>query len=224
MVNQIGERLVFQNARNAMQRANVNAEKAVLTPSYLRLEAPLTTSLTTYSFDVLVNEQTNPNYITSQKLNLQDSILISSIGLFLCNPATSGTNTSSFPLYSYPNQVAFDGTSDDEAYSIYNGNLQLVVNQRTILTGWDCQRHYCVNQTQQLQAKATSTPWLNIDQLSGANDGFFPCEPNVVLIGSKKNQLTLNLPKALASVPASGNARVVLILRGILAQNSTSVN
>ena len=65
MVNQIGERLVFQNARNAMNRAGVSAEKAVLTPSYLRLEAPLTTSLTTYNFDVLVNEQTNPNYTVS---------------------------------------------------------------------------------------------------------------------------------------------------------------
>lgn len=221
MASQLGSRLVFQNARNAVRRAGLSAEKAVLSQSYLRFEAPLSTTAQTYTFDVLVNEAINPLYVTRQSLNLQDSFVVSEIGLFLANPATGGVNASAFPLFTYPNQVAFDATSDDAAYTIYNGYMQLTVNQRTIVTNWDLQRHYCVNQTQQLLAK--TSPAQNIDQSNQSNDGFYPVEPNIVLVGSKKNLLQVVLPNSLASVPSSGNARIVMVMRGILAQNSTSV-
>jgi hypothetical protein len=52
-------------------------------------------------------------------------------------------------------------------------------------------------------------------------NGFASVEPNMVFVGSKKNQLTVTLPQALVSVPT--NARLVVICRGLLAQNSTSV-
>jgi hypothetical protein len=55
-----------------------------------------------------------------------------------------------------------------------------------------------------------------------AEDGFYPAEPNIVLVGSKKNILQLVMPNALATVTA--NSRVVCIVRGILAQNVTPVN
>jgi hypothetical protein len=224
MASQLGSRLVFQNARNAVRRAGLSAEKAVLSQSYLRFEAPLSVTAQTYTFDVLVNEAINPLYVTQQKLNLQDSFVCSEIGIFLANPATAGVNASNFELYTYPNQVAFDATSDQAAYTIYNGYMQLTVNQRTIVTNWDTQRHYCVNQTQQLVTKAAVSPFNAIDQNNYAQDGFYPVEPNIVLVGSKKNLLQVVLPNALASVPASGNARLVFVMRGILAQNSTSVN
>ena len=158
------------------------------------------------------------------KRQLQDSFVCSEIGVFLANPATSGVNASNFELYSYPNQVGFDATSDQAAYTIYNGSMNLTVNQRTIVTNWDLQRHYCANQTQQLLTKAAVSPFNAIDQNNYSQDGYYPVEPNIVLVGSKKNLLQISLPNALASVPASGNARIVFIMRGILAQNSTSVN
>lgn len=224
MASQLGSRLVFQNARNAVRRAGLSAEKAVLSQSYLRFEAPLSVTAQTYTMDVLVNEAINPLFVTQNKLALQDSFVCSEIGIFLANPATAGVNASNFELYTYPNQVAFDATSDQAAYTIYNGQLQLTVNQRTIVTSWDLARHYCANQTQQLTARAAGPTFNNIDQSNLSGDGFYPVEPNIVLVGSKKNLLQLVLPNALASVPASGNARIVVIMRGILAQNSTSVN
>ena len=224
MASQLGSRLVFQNARNAVRRAGLSAEKAVLSQSYLRFEALLSTTAQTYTFDVLVNEAINPLFVTQQKLALQDSFVCSEIGVFLANPATSGVNASNFELYSYPNQVNFDGTSDQAAYTIYNGSMNLTVNQRTIVTNWDLQRHYCANQTQQLITKAAASPFNAIDQNNFSTDGYYPVEPNIVLVGSKKNLLQISLPNALASVPSSNNARLVFIMRGILAQNSTSVN
>lgn len=221
-MSQIGQRLVFQNSKNAIQRAGLNAGNAVLSQSYLRMEVPLVAGVTNYTFDILVNENTNPQYVTQNKLNLQDAFVLSNLGFFLAVPATSATNESAFQLLSYPNQVAFTGTNDVAAQTIYNGQMQLTVNQRTIITSWDLARHYKANQTQQLVARAASTPFSNIDQFNGDSDGFSVVEPNVVLVGSKKNILQVVLPSGLASIEA--NSRLVCVMRGILAQNVTSVN
>jgi len=222
MSSQIGQRLVFQNSKNAIKRAGLNPASAVLSQSYLRFEVPLAVGTTTYTFDTLVNENTNPNYVTQNKLNLQDAFVTSAIGFFLAVPASSATTETAFPLYSYPNQVAFASASDVDAYTIYNGNMQLTVNQRTIMTGWDLSRHYFVPQTQGLVTRASSSPYNAIDQLDLASDGFYPAEPNIVMVGSKKNILQVNLNTGLASIQA--NSRLVCVFRGILAQNVTPVN
>jgi hypothetical protein len=222
MSSQIGQRLVFQNSKNAIKRAGLNPAAAVLSQSYLRFEVPLSTSTTTYTFDTLVNENTNPNYVTQNKLNLQDAFVTSAIGFFLAVPASSATTETAFPLYSYPNQVAFASASDTDAYTIYNGNMQLTVNQRTIITGWDLTRHYFVPQTQGLVTRAASSPYNAIDQLDLSENGFYPAEPNIVMVGSKKNILQVQLNTGLASIQA--NSRLVCVFRGILAQNVTPVN
>ena len=222
MASQIGQRLVFQNSKNAIKRAGLNPASAVLSQSYLRFEVPLSTSTTTYTFDTLVNENTNPNYVTQQKLNLQDAFVVSGIGFFLAVPASSATTETAFPLYTYPNQVAFATATDTDAYTLYNGQMQLTVNQRTIITGWDLTRHYVANQTQQLVTRAAASPYSNIDQNNLATDGFYPAEPNIVLVGSKKNILQVQLNTGLATVQA--NSRLVCVFRGILAQNVTPVN
>ena len=222
MASQIGQRLVFQNSKNAIKRAGLNPASAVLSQSYLRFEVPLTTSQTTYTFDTLINENTNPNYVTQNKLNLQDAFVVSGIGFFLAVTPNGATTDTAFPLYTYPNQVAFASATDVDAYTIYNGQMQLTVNQRTIITGWDLTRHYVANQTQQLVARASSTPFSNIDQNNLASDGFYPAEPNIVMVGSKKNILQVQLNTGLATVQA--NSRLVCVFRGILAQNVTPVN
>ena len=222
MSSQIGQRLVFQNSKNAIKRAGLNPASAVLSQSYLRFEVPLSTSTTTYTFDTLVNENTNPNYVTQNKLNLQDAFVVSGIGFFLAVPASSATTETAFPLFTYPNQLSFASATDTDAYTIYNGQMQLTVNQRTIITGWDLSRHYMVPQTQQLVTRAVASPFNAIDEVNLANDGFYPAEPNIVLVGSKKNILQVQLNTGLATVQA--NSRLVCVFRGILAQNVTPVN
>ena len=73
-----------------------------------------------------------------------------------------------------------------------------------------------------ITAAPTGGGVLAEDENNAGDFGFFPCEPNIVLVGSKKNDLTITLPSGLASVTT--NSRLVCIFRGILAQNSTSVN
>lgn len=217
MKSQLGQRLVFQNAKTAMVKAGINPANAVLTQSYLRFEVPLSTTQTNYTFDTLVNENNNPNYLTQQKLNLQDAFVTSDIGFFLAAPSDNSLSNSTFQLLTYPNSVILSAANAaTSAYTIYNGTMQLTVNQRVFIPNWDLYRHYSVPQTQDNSAAAV------IDQQEGSESGFYPAEPNIVLIGSKKNLLQVNLTTALAAIQP--NSRLICIFRGILAQNVTPVN
>jgi len=228
MASQIGQRLAFQNAANAVKRAGQNPANAVLSQSYLRLETGLVAGNTQYKFDVLVNENTQTtNFNTQLKLNLQDSFIVSQIGFFLASPSTN--TATNFRLLTYPNKTVFSGANEATSLnSIYNGFMSLTINQRTIIPNWDLYKHLDVPQTQQnmVTAGITTAPAgggvFTDDQNNAGDFGFFPCEPNIVLVGSKKNDLTVTIPSGLTAVKT--DSRLVCIFRGILAQNSTSVN
>jgi hypothetical protein len=225
MASQIGQRLAFQNASNAVKRAGQSPANAVLSQSYLRLETGLVAGNTQYKFDVLVNENTqSTNFNTQLKLNLQDSFIVSQIGFFVCAPASA--TDASYRLLTYPNKTAFT-TNATALNTLYNGYMSLTINQRTIIPNWDLYKHLDVPTTQQNMVTGTfaSTAGAGLlaeDQNNAGDFGFFPCEPNIVLVGSKKNDLTVTIPSGLATVTA--NSRLVCIFRGILAQNTTSVN
>jgi len=146
MASQIGQRLAFQNASNAVKRAGQSPANAVLSQSFLRLETGLVTGNTQYKFDILVNENTQTtNFNTQLKLNLQDSFIVSQIGFFLAAP--SSATATDFRLMTYPNRTAFANAST--LNSIYNGFMSLTINQRTIIPNWDLYKHLDVPQTQQ---------------------------------------------------------------------------
>jgi len=216
MASTLGSRLSFQNAKAAMLRAGKSTAGAVLSQSYLRLEVALATGVTQYKFDVLVNENASgsANFPTVNKLNLQDSFYVSQLGFFVAAPSAVG-NTE-FPLLTYPNTTIFSTVGAATAlYTLYNGYMSMTINQRVVVPFWNLNRHMVINQTQQTASLR--------DQVNLGQDGFYPMEPNVVISGDKKNDLTVTLPTGLAAVQATG-ARLVCVMNGILAQNVTSVN
>lgn len=226
MASQLGQRLAFQNASNAVKRAGQSPANAVLSQSYLRLETGLVAGNTQYKFDILVNENTQTtNYNTQLKLNLQDSFIVSQIGFFLATPSSS--TDASYRLMTYPNKTALStANSATSANTLYNGYMSLTINQRTIIPNWDLYKHLDVPSTQQnmITGSFVASPLgtLADDENNAGDYGFFPCEPNIVLVGSKKNELSVTLPAGLAAIHP--NSRLVCIFRGILAQNTTSVN
>jgi len=219
MATQHGARLVFENAKNLVNNAGFSVGQAVLSQSYIRSEVAMSTSTTSYQIPILVNSVgAGTNFATNNLLNLQDGFVISSIGVFVSIPAAS--STTAFPLYTYPNALAFTTAGAAAAlYNLYNGKLSVVVNNRQIVPSWDLYRHLYVPQTQQ-GAAATATV---IDQNDATEFGYYPCEPNIVLVGSKNNVISLELPGAISTLQASVAPRIVVIMRGILAQNVTPV-
>jgi len=219
MATQHGQRLIFDNAKALVNNAGFSAGQAVLSQSYIRSEVAMSTSTTSYQIPILTNSTgANTNFATNQLLQLQDAFVVASIGVFVSIPAAS--TTTAFKLYTYPNAVDFSTAgAADALYNLYNGKLAVVVNNRQIVPAWDLYRHLYVPQTQQDGGSTASV----IDQNDATEFGYYPCEPNIVLVGSKNNVLSLELPGAISTLQASTAPRIVVILRGCLAQNVTPV-
>jgi hypothetical protein len=218
---------IFNNAfnppflSNGMANPNYNANfdsvsAFRLSQSVLRLEQPTNNNSTLYNFPVLTNIQNQAQaFNTEIRLNIQDSFVPTHVGFFLALPSSSVDTT--FKLMTYPNPVILANYIQMQAY--YNGSMSIMINNVQYTQKWDLWRHWQTNQTQQTAALGAGSPE---DQFMGSDDGFYPMQPFILLIGSQNIQVNINLPVSPTAVDA--NSRLVLMFRGILAQNSTVVN
>lgn len=213
-LNSIAARMVYDNARTLLAGAfpGQNIRQFKCTQSYLRLELALSTTITNYQFQIL-NQTTGSQFNTEQRLNLQDSFVVSSLGVFIALPASA--TATAFELDTYCNTVKYTNAAAMNA--IYNGQLQVKINNDVVVPAWDLQQHFYRPQTQ--LTAAANTPQ---DQKRLAEDSMVAVEPNIIAIGSKNTQISIVLPTALTAVDA--NSRLVLLMRGVLAQNSTVVS
>lgn len=187
-----------------------------LSQSALRLEQPCSATSTSYNFPVLINIQNQAQaFNTEIRLQQQDSFIPTHIGFFLALP--SGTTDTTFKLMTYPNPFVLTNAVQMQAY--YNGSMSIMINNVQYTQKWDLWRHWQTNQTQQTAALGAASPE---DQFLGSDDGFYPMQPFILLIGSQNIQLNINIPVPPTAVDA--NSRLVLLMRGVLAQNSTVVN
>lgn len=216
-VSTMGQRVIYANAREMLAKAGIGAQQAVLTQGYLRFEQPMVVGQTNIVFPVLVNQSTGGQFNTENRLALQDAFVTSEVGVFLFTP--SSATATNVPLLSYPNTTLFaTALSAAAAETIYHSYLTLSINKSVTVPFWDVWRSRLTNQTQQSVAIAAGTAQ---DQLSGRDDVFYPTEPNWVIGGAASNILQLVMPNSFAAVtPLS---RIVVFMRGVLAQNCTSI-
>lgn len=212
-LNNLNEREIFANSVAALQRAfsdvpGFNARNYKLTQSYLRLEQAIVAGITTYRFPVLVTETQTGIFTTEKRLNLQDSFVTSSIliGTYVSASATG-------EILTWEDPAAYSTSGADVAVkALYNGSLEIKVNNDVLTPDWDVWRHY----------DRPASPLVSNDPTANNGiTGFFPMEPNIILVGAKNNKVSINLPEGIGTVQA--NSRIVLLLRGILAQNTTVV-
>lgn len=221
-MNQRDGRLVYQNALNTLNRAGANANIAKLTQSYLRFEINLSTTQTRYQFDTLVNENLNTNFVTQQKLNLQDAFICSSIGFYIGLAASSAATETVVPLYTYADPTIFStANAATSLQTVYSGQMSLTVNQVQVVPSWDLYKHYFVPITQTGFNPTGVTAATLRNSVDFSRNGQYTVEPNIVINGAKKNELVVNLSQALTAIQA--NSRIVCIMQGILAQNVTNV-
>lgn len=214
--SQMGLRLVYENAKTLVGQLGYDTSHAVVTQSYLRSEALLTTTSATYSLPVLVNQSTNNVNIRQKLLNLQDLFVVSELSLFLVSGAA--TNGAA-PFYEYPDPTVFT-TGAAQLMNVYNGNISIIANNQQILPAWDCLKHYFVPQTQK-GVGITAQTVFPINQADASTDTVYAVEPNIVINGAANYQINLNLPAAPTTLDA--NTYVALVARGVLLQNCSSV-
>lgn len=219
MVNNVTQRLVYENAKSQVIRAfgpNYNEDQIRMTQSYLRLEAPMVAGKTSYNFLVQAN-QGNP-FNTEKRLNLQDSFVISEVGIYVAKP--SSATDAKYPLLTFPDPTVFSsGTTAADLEALYNaGEMQILVDNVQYVPAWDVQKHKFIGQT---QASMVASPQTAHNQYDGSTNGMYPMEPNLILVGSKNNVVNITLPNGIDTVET--NSRIIIIYRGLLVQNSTTV-
>jgi hypothetical protein len=218
-VNTATARLTYENGKKILSDVGMPIDG--LTQGFLRLENTLVVGKTQYLFPILVNQVGSSGSIfpTEQRLNQQDSFIASQLGVFLSTPTNLASGDQ--VLHSYPNKVFFATANLAKALeTIYNSILSIAVNNQTLIPAWDISRHRLVPETQE-GIGVTAETVFPIDQLDLSSDGFYPLEPNIILIGNKNSMVTMTLPAALAVADAT--TRISLIFRGLLAQNSSSL-
>lgn len=217
---------IFFNAFLSNFKGNIESCKQFvnslkLSQSEIRLEVNLSTTNNTFIFGVL-NNQANTNnvqFLTEKRLNQSDTLCVNEYGIYV-GQATEN-NDATYQLNTYGNTQNFAAADaaalDSTFYS--NGGFQITCNNDIVAPYRGLFNHWYKPQTQQTAALGAASPK---DQIRGAEDGMITMEPNILLVGSKNYQPQIVLPAALAS--AAANLRCVLIMRGILAQNSTVVS
>jgi hypothetical protein len=224
-VSQYGLSDCFKRAYNTIYLANLasgmsqsaataEAQNAVLSQSYLRLEQPLTINNSVFNFPILANTTGNSNPVraTEVRLNQQDSFFCSSISIYL-TVAASATATN-FELQTYPNPVTFTlgGAAPAPLNTFYNGFVQITINKSVIVPNYPLTNFYQIPQTQ-LTAAANS-PQTQFDPSEVSL-----WEPNINFVGTKNSQINLQLPSNISAIDNFTYA--VVIIQGILAQNVT---
>lgn len=200
-------------------RQFVNSLK--LSQSEIRLEVNLLTTNNSFTFGVLNNQANSNNVVfgTETRLNQSDTLCVNEYGIFVGQAA--GNNDTAWNLNTYGNTQVFAAADaaalDSTFYS--NGGFQITCNNDVVAPYRGLFNHWYKPQTQQTAALGAGSPK---DQIRGAEDGMITMEPNILLVGSKNYIPQIVLKSALAS--AAANLRAVLIMRGILAQNSTVVS
>jgi len=222
MFTNVGQRLVFENAKTLINQLGYDTSHAVLTTSDLRSEVLLSTSAASYHIPVLSNDNQNGSPTVREiRLQLQDLFICSAVQVFL----VSGSSTNgAAKFYSYPNLTAFP-TGAAQLYNVYNGILTIQINNQNILPRLTLIDHYFVGQTQQNtnfnSATATSPAQYSIDQVDMSSNSLQVLEPNIVLNGAANIQASMVLPAAPSTLDS--NTYVAFRWYGVLAQNCTSV-
>jgi hypothetical protein len=201
------------------------ADSLKLSQSEIRCEVQLVTTTTQFVFGLTTvqNNTTGVLFNTEQRLNQQDSLCVNEYGIFVRKPASATSTIDRLLTFANANIFTTSNVATALEGTFYShGKFSVKVNNDVIMPYRGLFNHLYVPQTQLSGVTASSTVAAYEDQIRGAEDGFITAEPNIVLVGSKNYVPQIDLPLALAAVETY--QRAVLILRGILAQNSTIIN
>jgi hypothetical protein len=216
----------------ALAQAGLNTSR--VSQSSIILIRPITAGATTYEFPVLDN--VGVPLADEIRLALQDIFIVNAIGIFLMGEIVGpGGTLRARTYFTAPPVQASAGAIP--LLNLYLGNLQYNLNNVTYLENWDLQRHYNKGQAQLLGVSTVNGAIHQFDQQAGNTSGFFPVEPSFTLAGTAKSNFTITLPNNLltpvAGIPFdAGNAdnilvnfdRIAIVARGLLGQNSSSIN
>lgn len=167
-----------------------------LTQSSLFLTKPISPTVTTYTFDVL-ETQTQTLQNDEVRLNLNDEFNITSIGLYLIGTFqdAEGTLSKNTKFFTYA-PYNLDVLNATRIQNFWAGTFKIAINNIIYMEKWDTARHEHVTRTQNDNFITPNQAAISSQSL--AKDSMFDLANIITLSGAKKNDLTIQLPSAIA--------------------------
>lgn len=217
----IGLRQAYTVIKNAYKSKQRNP---VTTASDLKCIVPVVTGKTTYTFPIIVGDDTN-NFPEGLLLNRADAFTAIEMGLFIGKKSANSDTT--YDLYSYPNSVEFGAEADAFKTLFNHATMNATINNVQYLQNFSTERFRSAGATQAGlgfgAASATPTVASTVTDEFNSNSGFYPVVPTLQLSGTSKIEITLNLPQGLTAA-GSGSYVIVLALRGFLSLGASNLN
>lgn len=208
---------IIKNAYKAKQR------NPVTTASDLKSIVPVVTGKTTYTFPIIVGEDTN-NYPEGILLNRADAFTAIDMGLFIGKKSSVSDTT--YDLFSYPNSVEFGAEADAFKTLFNHAQVNATINNVQYLQNFSTERFRTVGTSQAGLGAGYGTGGAVVSTLTdefNSGYGFAPVVPTLQLSGTSKIDITVNLPQGLTAAGA-GQYVIVLCLRGFLSLGASNLN
>jgi hypothetical protein len=191
----------------------------ITTQSYLRFEVPLSSS-SDIIFPVLQNQGAQVS--TERRLAINDAFLIYDLSIMIKKVPTGGAQ-GGVMLNTWPNPLTYTGGAGAEALAmngIYNGFLTIRQNSTVFIDSLDVLRYLRIGAAQKgvdLGAGTGASPNIYLaDNYNSANYPFMPLTPGILLDGSKKNEIRIQLPDSVDMSGTSSTNYAVCFCRGLL--------
>lgn len=187
--------------------SQVAYNNAVKTQGYLRLIQPIATGQQIITFPVLTNQTGSGNATRADEVRLpqQNAFFVGQFAFTIFKNVTTNFQN---VWNTYPNAVTY--TNAASYYAIYDGRLQVTIDQSVISRAYSMRKFLKIPNTQ--LTAATNSP---VDAFDGTD--MLPWEPNVVLVGTAQIDINIILPGPLGTIDA--NSFACWDLFGIEAQN-----
>lgn len=184
-------------------------------PYVFRSELPLSNNQQNYQFPIRVEDNINRSK-TENRINRNDRFYMTSIGLFLLRREVNKEALD--VLQTYPNVTVFPDVAGQflakDLEAIYNGKLEITINNKKVVEELSAQEFRAVPQTLQLAATTFSQ--------RDADTGMFELPMLLKIDGTETNEITLTTPnysgmKVVNELTLSTiEHRVVLVAKGFL--------
>jgi hypothetical protein len=226
-INTVGQRWVYKAAVELLQKNGYNVENAKLTTSHIRSESLMTTGQSTYPFGILETQggtNSGGKFPTEVRLRQADVFIVALINLQVAKPSSATDQAFRNVNWGAPLLFTTSGVPAAIEGAYQNGHLNLIADNDQLLYKWPTKLHYKAPVTQQnsvvYYTGATALGYS--DSQDSSEDGWIPCEGNLILSGNASLEMTYNIGAAMAAIEATG--RWILELYGVLAQGCSKTS
>ena len=181
------------------------------------------------TFPILNTQPNTANtvYGMEKRLNISDSFIVLSIGIYIGRSATTTTanptnaQNATTKLHTYPNPGIFTAANEaTNLETVYNGYLSIKIGNVNWFPAISARNYYEVPQSQQVAA-AVNQNGIGRDEFR-KQMGLMKLTPTITLNGNGNNDFTLQLPDSSLSLAAASGSfnSLVLYMDGIILPNA----